>query len=193
MPRIREFDTDAAVEAAMSAFRRTGYEGTSVQDLVAATGVGRGSLYAAFGNKESLYLAAVDLYRERYAVPLTEILRGGVPAPELIRDVMVGLVDEIVRDGRRQACLIVSAAMERAHHDVRVAERLRATTGALEEALFDVIVQGQAAGQISDRCPALDLARFLVMTMQGVRVMGAINPDRRTLMSSVNVALTCLD
>src|SRR5262245_45980338 len=113
MARTREFDTTAAVEAAMAAFRRTGFEGTSIQDLVAATGVGRGSLYAAFGSKEGLYLAALDLYRERYAGPLVELLADGTPAKALIREIMIGLVDEIARDGSRRACLIVGAATER--------------------------------------------------------------------------------
>lgn len=81
MARTREFDTDAVVASAMEAFRRTGYEGTSMRDLSEATGLGSGSLYAAFGSKEGLYLAALDLYRRSYAVPLTELLRsGGDPA-----------------------------------------------------------------------------------------------------------------
>src|SRR3954469_9833039 len=106
MARIREFDVDAAVGAAMEAFRRTGYEGTSMRDLAEATGLGSGSIYAAFGSKEGLFLAALDLYRQRYAVPLIELLRAGSDAREVIREVFVGAVDEIARDGRRVACLI---------------------------------------------------------------------------------------
>ncbi|MFC4017740.1 TetR/AcrR family transcriptional regulator [Micromonospora sp. GCM10011542] len=192
MARTREFDTDEVVAAAMETFRRTGYEGTSIGDLVAATGLGRGSIYAAFGSKEGLYLAAVDLYRQRYATPLIDLLRAGSPAREVIREVFVGLVDEIVRDGRRQACLIAAAAMERAHQDDRVAQRLRATTGSLELALFDLIAEAQLRGQIpADRSPN-DLAGFLVMSLQGIRVMGAINPDRDALLRSVGVVLSCL-
>ncbi|MDX3852334.1 TetR/AcrR family transcriptional regulator [Streptomyces sp. AK02-01A] len=193
MARSREFDTEAAVEAAMSAFRRKGYEGTSVQDLVDATGVGRGSLYGAFKSKDGLYLAAVDRYRELYAQPLIEILRGGAPARELIREILVDLVDEIVRDGSRQACLIVSAATERVPHDPQVARRIRSTTGSLEDALTDVIAEAQESGQLTGTRDARDLARFLVTTLQGLRVMGSINPDRRSLMSAVEVALSCLD
>jgi TetR/AcrR family transcriptional repressor of nem operon len=193
MARTREFDTDAAIDAAMGAFRRKGYEGTSIQDLVEATGLGRGSLYAAFGSKDGLYLAALDLYRERYAVPLVQMLRDVTPARELIREVMVGLVDEIVGDGSRQACLIVGAAMERVHRDSTVAERLRATTGSLEDALLDVIVGAQGRGEVSAKRDALALARFLVLNMQGLRVMGAINPDRTALTASAEIALTCLD
>ncbi|MEV5503302.1 TetR/AcrR family transcriptional regulator [Nonomuraea fuscirosea] len=193
MARVREFDTEAAVEAAMSAFRRTGYEGTSVQDLVDATGVGRGSLYAAFESKEGLYLAAMDRYREQYALPLIEITRSGTPARELIREILVSLVDEIVRDGSRQACLIVSAAIERLPHDPEVAVRVRSTTSSLEDALAEMIGEAQMDGQLAGTRDARDLARFLMMTIHGLRVTGAINPDRRSLMAVAEVALGCLD
>ncbi|MFE7168190.1 TetR/AcrR family transcriptional regulator [Streptomyces sp. NPDC057616] len=192
MARTREFDVDAAVSAAMEAFRRTGYEGTSMRDLAEATGLGSGSIYAAFGSKEGLYLAALDLYRQRYALPLIDLLRSGNDAREVIREVFVGSVDEIAKDGTRQACLIVAAAMERARDDAQVAARLRSTTQALELALFDVIAEGQVRGQIPGDRSAADLAGFLVAGLQGLRVMGAINPDRASLMRSAEVALTCL-
>jgi TetR/AcrR family transcriptional repressor of nem operon len=187
--RQREFDLDAAVAAAMDAFRRNGYEGTSMRDLADATGLGSGSLYAAFGSKDGLYLAALDLYRQRYAAPLADLLKAGEDAREVIRAILISVVDDIVRDGRRLACLIVGASMERAHHDPRVAERLQATTRALESAFFDTIAEAQLRGQIpAGRSPA-DLAAFLVTTLQGLRVMGAVNPDRAALMRSVEVAM----
>ncbi|MER6440040.1 TetR/AcrR family transcriptional regulator [Streptomyces sp. NPDC001185] len=193
MARTREFDTGAVVASAMEAFRRTGYEGTSMRDLSEATGLGSGSLYAAFGSKEGLYLAALDLYRQSYAVPLIELLRSGNDAREVIREVFVGAVDEIARDGSRLACLIVAGAMERAREDARVGQRLRSTTRSLELALFDVIAEGQLRGRIPSERSAADLAAFLVTSLQGLRVMGAIDPDRAALTRSAEVALSCLD
>ncbi|ATO14161.1 TetR family transcriptional regulator [Micromonospora sp. WMMA2032] len=193
MARTREFDVDAAVAAAMEAFRRHGYEGTSIRDLSEATGLGSGSIYAAFGSKEGLYLAALDLYRQRYATPLIDMLHSGNNAREVIREVFVAAVDEIARDGKHRACLIVSATVERARDDLRVAERLRSTTRSLESALFDVLAEGQLRGQIRAGRSASDLAAFLVTSLQGLRVMGGINPDRSALMRSAEVALSCLD
>ncbi|MDZ5446403.1 helix-turn-helix domain-containing protein [Micromonospora sp. 4G57] len=192
MARTREFDLDAAVDAAMEVFRRKGYEGASMRDLAEATGLGSGSLYAAFGSKDGLYLAALDRYRQRYAAPLADMLRAGSDAREVIREVFIGVIDDIVGDGRRLACLIVGASMERAQHDLRVAERLRSTTQSLELALYDLLAEGQLRGQIpANRSPG-DLAGFLVTSLQGLRVMGAINPDRAALMRSAEVALSCL-
>jgi TetR/AcrR family transcriptional repressor of nem operon len=184
---------EAVVEAAMTAFRRRGFEGTSLQDLVDATGLGRGSLYAAFGSKEGLYLAAVDRYRENYAMPLADIFRSGSPARDIVREVLVNIVDEIAQDGERLACLIVSAATERIPHDRLIAERIRSTTDALQDVLTEVIAAGQQNGEVANKQPASDLARFFVMTAQGLRVIGAINPDRRSLTAAVDVAVTCFD
>ncbi|WP_437071711.1 TetR/AcrR family transcriptional regulator [Streptomyces sp. enrichment culture] len=193
MARIREFDTEKAVEAAMNAFRLNGYDGTSIQDLVDATGVGRGSLYAAFGNKEGLYLAAMDRYRECYALPLVELLRGGAPGRELLREVLVAAVDEIVCDGSRRACLIVGAAVGRIAHDPQVSAHVQSTSEMLEDALAQVVAEAQADGQFSEKNDARTLARYLVMTMHGLRVMGAISPDREALTAVAEVALDTLD
>ncbi|MFI8004731.1 TetR/AcrR family transcriptional regulator [Streptomyces sp. NPDC086010] len=193
MARLREFDTEAAVEASMNAFCQNGYEGTSIQDLVEATEVGRGSLYAAFGSKEGLYLAAMDRYRERYAVPLIEILRGGAPVRDLLRAVLVGTVDEVVRDGSRHACMLVGAVTERIARDPKVAAHVHDTTSSLEDALFEVIVEAQDQGQLSKDRDARDLARFLMTFMQGLRVSGTIDGDRGALMATVEVALAPFD
>lgn len=192
MARLREFDTEKAVEAAMNAFRLNGYDGTSIQDLVDVTGVGRGSLYAAFGSKEGLYLAAMDRYRQYYALPLVEFLRQGAPGLELLRYVLVAAIDDIVRDGSRRACLIVGAVAGRIAHDPQVSSHVQSTTEMLEDALYEVIAEAQADGQLSDKRDARDLARYLVMTMHGLRVMGTVNPDRAALMAVAETALGAL-
>ncbi|WP_431964918.1 TetR/AcrR family transcriptional regulator [Actinacidiphila sp. bgisy160] len=192
MARTREFDTEAAVTAAMQAFRRTGYGGTSVRDLANAMEIGSGSIYAAFGSKEGLYLAALDLYRRRYALPFIEMLRAGGDARETIRAAFAAVIDEVTCGPGQASCLIVGAAMERAHSDAQVAERLRATTQLLELTLFEVIAEAQGRGEIPAGQSAADLAGFLAMAFQGLRVMGAINPDRAALTRAAEVALNCL-
>jgi TetR/AcrR family transcriptional repressor of nem operon len=192
MARTREFDTDVAVATAMTVFRAKGFEGASMRDLAEATGLGSGSLYAAFGNKEGLYLAALDLYRRQSTTPLIDQLRSCPDPREAIRAVFAGAVDQRVQDADHQACMVVGAAMELAHRDLRVAERLRSTTQALRLAFYDVLAEGQARGQIAADRNVGDLAGFLVTSLQGLRVMAAVDPDRAELMRSAEVALACL-
>lgn len=65
MSRVREFDTDAAVDRAVETFWRNGYDGTGMQDLCASMNLHSGSIYAAFGDKRGLFMAAMDRYSTR--------------------------------------------------------------------------------------------------------------------------------
>jgi TetR/AcrR family transcriptional regulator, transcriptional repressor for nem operon len=189
MARSREFDTDAAIDAAVEVFRTRGYDATSIQDLVDATGVGRGSLYAAFDSKEGIYRAALERYRATYADPLVELLQCDVPARALIREVLTAVVDEIAGDRGRRSCLIVGAAVEMIQRDDDVARQVRSTTRRLEDAFSGLIAAAQARGDLASRRDARDLARFVIATIHGLRVLGAIRADRDELMSTVEVAL----
>jgi TetR/AcrR family transcriptional repressor of nem operon len=192
MARTREFDTEAAVERAMRVFWCKGYEATSISDLVEATGVQRGSLYAAFGSKQGLYHAALDRYREQLGAPLLAALSSGQDIRQVLRAVLTGLVDEAVNDPQRRGCLMVNAATERLSVDRGVGVRVRDTITAMEEALTDAIGEAQRLGQVRTDASASALAGFIVLAVQGVRVMGVIDPDRRRLTDSVEVALGCL-
>jgi TetR/AcrR family transcriptional repressor of nem operon len=192
MARTREFDTDAAVDAAMNLFWCRGFEATSIQDIVAATGVQRGSLYAAFGSKENLYLVALDQYRRQMSQPLIDALRAGRPLRPLLRDTLLSLVDAAVEADGGRSCLIVGAAVERLPVDAHVAGRVRATVSAIEDALADALTAAQQHGDLDPGQDPRALARFFVMTIQGLRVLGVIQPDRRALTDAVDTALTVL-
>lgn len=187
MARTREFDTEQVLAAAVSAFRTHGFAGTSVQDLVEVTGIGRGSLYGAFGDKEGLYLAALDRYRADFASPLLALLDSPEPPQRLVREILVGLVDEIVRDGTRQACLIVSAATELVARDAAVASRVRETLDLLEDTFATLL--GRIDPPPDDPRAA---ARLLITVVNGLRVGGSVRPERRWLMSSVDLAVRAL-
>ncbi|GLW11523.1 hypothetical protein Misp01_66510 [Microtetraspora sp. NBRC 13810] len=102
-------------------------------------------------------------------------------------------METILRDGREQSCLIVGAAAEGLCRDPEVAARVEATTSSLEDALTEMIAAAQTGGELSDARDARGLARFVMTTMHGLRVMGAINPDRRYLMSVAEAALCGLN
>jgi len=193
MARVREFDTDGAVAAAVESFRFQGYEGTSIQDLVEATGVGRGSLYTAFGSKEELYLAALNRYGDDQWAALLELLTCGAPVREIVRAILMRIVEDSAKGCSQQACLLVGAAIERVKSDARVAEKVRAASNAVEDALTILIDRGQAAGEVGSARNSRDVARFLVATMQGLRISGEVHPDRRWLTSVVDVAMAALD
>ncbi len=192
MARTREFDTDAVIDATVELFWCRGFEATSIHDIVTATGVQRGSLYAAFGSKENLYLAALDRYRARQSQPMIDALRGGRPIRLVLRDMLIGLVDAAVDADGSRGCLIVSAAQERLPVDPEAESRVRDTIAAIEDALHDALSAAQTAGDLDPAKDARALARFFVATIQGLRVLGVVQPDRRTLTDAVDAALSVL-
>jgi TetR/AcrR family transcriptional repressor of nem operon len=194
MARTREFDVEAAVGAAMELFWERGYEATSVDDLVARTGVGRGSLYAAFGSKHALYLKALDRYRcEHMAAALEALDDPAAPLLPALRRFFDALVAEAVGDAAPRGCFMVNATTERAGCDAAVAARVRENAAAMEVVLDRAVRRAQARGEVPAARDARALARFLVMAVQGLRVAAAATPSRAALGDMVAVTLAALE
>src|ERR671923_2175460 len=90
--RPREFDPDEAIECAMGVFWSSGYHATSLPDLLEATNLSRGSLYAAFGDKHGLFLRALDRYIDDALERVERELDPGKPALAGLRDCLAGYV-----------------------------------------------------------------------------------------------------
>jgi TetR/AcrR family transcriptional repressor of nem operon len=178
--RTKEFDPDAALQAALELFWERGYEATSMADLVERMGVARASIYATFGGKRELYLKALDRYGE-LADP--ELL-AGLSRPGLVLPAVRALVERYAReaagDGGRRGCFVANTAVELAPHDPLAARRVQASWDFLETALTSALMRAQAQGELAEDRDPRALGRFLLVLMQGLRVMGkaATEPDR---------------
>lgn len=192
MARTKEFEPERALESAMDLFWRRGYEATSVQDLLSEMGIGRGSMYATFGDKRALFLAALDRFEETRVSRANEILEGSSSAEEGIRQLFESTIEGLVSYEPRRGCLLANTAVELAPHDEEVAERISRYVGRTEDAFEKALVRGRAAGEIpADKDPKA-LARFLVNTLHGVRVLARAGVDRTVLDDSVRTALEVL-
>jgi TetR/AcrR family transcriptional repressor of nem operon len=120
MGRNRGFDEAQVLRAAADAFVRGGYEATSIDDLVTALGVHRGSLYNAFGSKRGLFLKTLDRYIEAELEPLADSEPEGIAADLVRRDTLD---------------LLLVAAIERGSDDPQVAAAVRSALSAVERAL----------------------------------------------------------
>lgn len=192
MARTREFDTDLALEGAMEVFRERGYEGASTRELGEAMGIGPGSLYAAFGSKDKLYVAALARHREHLDATVDRVLTNGQGTRAILGRLLRQAYDGSDPSTWGPGCLLMRAATERAGRDPSVDRMLRDATTAVQMSFVDVITAGRRSGEVtSERDPAV-LAHYLVTVIQGLRVMSLLGSPREGLAATVEVALSCL-
>jgi TetR/AcrR family transcriptional regulator, transcriptional repressor for nem operon len=192
MPRTKCFNRDDALKKAMQAFWMKGYEATSVQELVDCMGINRGSLYDTFGDKHSLFLEALDQYSLNSQLRL-ESFRGDGDAREILTKFLYLFMRKQVTDPERRGCFMTNSAVERSSRDDECAERIREFFEEIESGISDLIARGQKAGTFSSKRDAAHLASFFIGVMQGIRVIGKVNPDENVLRPMVDVALSVLD
>lgn len=193
MARPATFRREAVLERAMDAFWARGYEATSVDDLVRATGLVRGSLYHAFGNKHGLYMETLAYYQERLGARMLGALRGAATVREGFRRLFELVIDDAVADTTRRGCMMVNAATELASRDPDVC-RLTAEAEAAKERLFAELIRGaQRRGEIGGAKDPDALAKALYNTVLGLRVRATRKPTRAELEPIVAASLSLLD
>ncbi|NUT92108.1 MAG: TetR/AcrR family transcriptional regulator [Saccharothrix sp.] len=192
MGRPREFDDAAVVDAAMEVFWSKGYESTSTEDLCARTGLGRGSLYNAFGSKHGLYERALRRYAEVGFGAQAEILDGPGGVKQRLRALMVAVIDTDLDDPSKRGCLAVNAAVDAGGTDDVVAEQVLRQFSRFEAAVCEVIARGQRDGEVAADVDPLVAARLFVSAYYGLRVLGKVVRDRRVLEDVVEGALARL-
>lgn len=192
MARPREFDADAALEGALQLFWSKGYGDTSLDDLCAATGLSRSSLYGAFGDKRALLLAALERYEARVDSRVAAALAREGPVRAAIAAFLDELIEGIAAGPGRRGCFFGNCAAELADDDEAVA-RVRSGLARIEATFRDALERARAAGEIAPDADTTALGRFFTAGIQGLRLVGKANPDRATLDDIARVMLGALD
>jgi TetR/AcrR family transcriptional repressor of nem operon len=193
MARQKEFDREEALDRAMSAFWTKGYSATSVEDLVAQMGIQRGSLYATFGDKRSLFLSALDRYRRVVTRELFEALEAPGSGLEAIRRFFRLRVEGSLDRRRPPGCLVTNSAVELARRDRGAAARVGGSLARLEAAFLRTLERARAQGELAATRDVRALARFLTSSAQGLSVMAKAFPERAVLEDVVTVVLASLE
>lgn len=192
MARIREFDANLALDAALQLFWERGYDATSMADLVERTGVARAGLYEAFGNKHDLYVAALERYaveRDKSVVEMLE--RPGSPMGN-VRAVLERYATGAREDPLRKGCLVVNSAVELAERDTTVASLVERSWRTVAGALTTALTVAQDAGEIPRARSPQSLAHMIVVFLQGLQVLGRV-PKPPFVQETVTTLLETLD
>ncbi|MEV5968218.1 TetR/AcrR family transcriptional regulator [Kribbella sp. NPDC051952] len=188
MARPRTFDEDRAVDAAMRLFWTSGYEATSTQDLCAATGLGRSSIYNTFSSKRDLFDRALRRYMERSTEAQLEVIHSDdLPVRERVRRILWAAVDPDPEDPA--GCLVVNTLVELGPTDTEVIDLLDRDHARKTEALTTAIRAAQAAGEVDPGHDASALADYVFVVLSGLRVAARRGTPRAAQLAVAEAAL----
>jgi TetR/AcrR family transcriptional repressor of nem operon len=182
---------DAAVERAMGVFWSRGYHGTALPDLLHATKLSRGSLYAAFGDKHSLFLRALDRYIADAVTRMDLELTSPREPIDGLRGFLAGYVDRTSGANGRRGCLLVATAMELAGQDAEVGRRVAGFFKTMEARVADALSRAKTMGKLADGVEPSSAAKILVCFVEGLRVIGKTAPARTTSQATADALLDC--
>lgn len=188
MARPREFDERAVLDAAEHTFRTHGYAGTSLQDLMGATGLGKGSLYAAFGDKRGLYLRVLDDYARRGVAGVGEALDGPRAIDALREHLLAGARSSTAGP----SCLLASSTAELAGVDADVGERVEDAFRQLEAAYTSAVVRAQNEGDVDPDADAAALGGLLLAVARGLEALGHAGMPEASLVRTADAAIAGL-
>src|SRR5271165_4717892 len=193
MPRPREFDEAAALEAAIECFWRHGYEATSLRDLTASMGLTAPSLYNAFGDKQQLFSRALERYLERTTRDRLHRLEQSFAPEEALERFFGEIIEHSINDRHRKGCFLVNSALEVAPHHAECRAVVARQFRDIEAFFKRCILAGQADQTVSPDIDAGDTARLLFGVLLGIRVVARTNPDRDVLEGIARPALALLN
>ncbi|QYN22146.1 TetR/AcrR family transcriptional regulator [Amycolatopsis sp. DSM 110486] len=191
MGRTRTFDVDEALGVALDIFWQRGYDATSIQALCQAMDIQPGSVYAAFGNKHALFVAALRAYAATVSAEAVERLNVAPSGMDGLRDYFAHLVDAMVDGRRRWGCLVTNSLVELTDRDPALAAMFEQHLANLRTSFAGALTRARAAGELR-RGAGPESAPLLVAVVQGMNVLAKTNPGRITLQTIADGALAGL-
>ncbi len=175
MPFQRQFDETQVLDSAMQVFWAKGFEATTVSDLVAATGLQRGSLYAAFKDKLGIFRASLSFYDQTHCKGfLGEVARQHNGADAILTTFSLASQTSDMPAG----CLIVNTALELSPHEPGVAEFVKQSLEDVEAFFASKVEEAQTLGEVCVELDAQQAAKSLLGLLMGLRVVTRAGCDQ---------------
>lgn len=190
--RPREFDMDNVLDKAVRIFCERGYHATSIGDLTGAMELASGSVYKAFKDKRSVFLAALDRYKTVRDAKLREVIGTAKTGKDGVSKALTFYAESSHGASGRQGCLVVGSAAELATFDDEVAQWVKSALVRNEAFIGEVIRQGQADGSIPAHVDSAATARLMLCLIQGMRLVGKTGRTRKEMAVVVDVAMKTL-
>lgn len=186
--RPRAFDVEKALDQALEIFHRKGYEGTSVTDLTEAIGIERPSLYAAFGDKETLFRKALDRYVER-AMGFMESALAEKTARGFAESLLISAATLQTDPRNPRGCLTVQGALACGEESEPVRKELACRREQIEGLIRERLKLAKREADLPAGSNPTDLARYIATVLQGMSVQAASGATRNDLLKVVDITM----
>jgi len=193
MARTKDFNEEEVLEKALNIFWQKGYNGTSMQDLVDGLGISRSSMYDTYTDKYSLFILALERYRERTAREMMQMINQAASPKAVIKKIFQSVVTESLFDKVQRGCFLVNTCVENATHDKAVEKIVNENMQDFEDAFYHAIKKGQEIGEIMNRNDARALARFVINNINGIRISAKAGADKKVYEDVMKVTLSVLE
>ena len=192
MPRPPGFQRDDVLLRATEVFWNRGYGATSVCDLVKATGLKPGSIYAAFGSKKGLFLEVLDHYHSEHLRVVDQAFAGAASPLAAIETLFRQTANAALKASGSRGCLAVNALLELAQHDEDIARTLQNGNERLRRRLEERLASARANGELGATASPEALSAFLMNNLWGMRVLCKAKPTAAALDGIVHGVLAAI-
>ncbi len=179
--RPRSFDRTQALDKALKAFWRGGFEATSMNDLVAAMGINSPSIYAAFGSKDALFVEAVAHYNSAYADRLLQALKDAPDVASGLQAMLEAAVQLFTRPDTPGGCFIVSSVASNSPHRPAAERLLKRLRRERSQQIAERLRADVAKGRLRDDTPVQELADLYAAILQGLAQAARDGVSKRRL------------
>lgn len=186
--RPRQFDKEKALDTALKLFWTHGYEGTSIAFLAEQIGVKVPSLYAAFGNKEALFMAAIERYSELNGKMYHESFQKKT-AREVVQAILDGEVELVTRRNSPDGCLMIQGALVTSPESEKLRTMMAGMRRMAEKWVEKRFIQAQQDGDLSKGADPAALACYIMALNSGIAVQAKSGATKKELQEVVKVAM----
>lgn len=192
MPRTEVFDRQIVLDRAKEVFWQKGYNGTSMQDLVDATGLNRSSLYNSFGNKRALYNATLNKYKDESDTFFETCDCDTLSGVQVVESIFMKVIVSILSDPENKGCMLMNCATELSGTDRNLDKWLKGNLDGTTTRFEEYVKKGQNDGSIRKDESSRALADYLVAGLHGLRITSLSNNDKDMLKGIANKIITSI-
>lgn len=192
MPKVKQFNKEKVLEAASEIFRQKGYNGTSIDEILKATGLSRSSLYDSFRDKHSLYLEALEFYKNREKQAYESVEQKKLNGYQKVEWLFKEVVNHLVNHPDDNGCLMVNAAAEMSKHCEKTSQVICNNKESVQELFTNWLTDAESVNAIKLSKPAKTYSPFLFNALCGLKVMSQSGASRTELNNVVKVTLDAL-